>query len=76
MITNSTWSKRRNRSEINENEPIMETNRQLVQFRIRRRRWIRSNEDWFTHKPQSEEDLRTTLSIVLNSNSRTIRRYF
>ena len=38
MITNSTWSKRRNRSEINENEPIMETNRQLVQFRIRRRR--------------------------------------
>lgn len=37
MITNSTWSKRRDRCEINENEPIMETNRQLVQFRIRRR---------------------------------------
>ena len=37
MITNSTWSKRHDRCEINENEPIMETNRQLVQFRIRRR---------------------------------------
>ena len=37
MIPNSTWSKRRDRCEINENEPIMETNRQLVQFRIRRR---------------------------------------
>ena len=69
MITNSTWSKRRDRCEINENEPIMETNRQLVQFRIRRRHWIRSSEDWFTHKLQSEEDLRTTVSIiVLNSN--------
>ena len=42
MITNSTWSKRRDRCEINENEPIMETNRQLVQFRIRRRHYIRS----------------------------------
>ena len=37
MITNRTWSKRRDRCEINENEPIMETNRQLVQFGIRRR---------------------------------------
>ena len=37
MIPNSTWSKRRDRCEINENEPIMETYRQLVQFRIRRR---------------------------------------
>ena len=37
MIPNSTSSKRRDRCEFNENEPIMETSRQLVQFRIRRR---------------------------------------